>query len=209
MNETRNPSASAKQRLPKQKGCETLVNEKRILKMLRRGDSAALEQIIDQYTPYVFAIVSNILSHALPREDMEEVVSDVFCSLWYSREQVEPGKLKAYLAAIARNAAKSRLRSLKLAEPLEDDLMELALPGPEEGVLALELKAACREAVDSLGQPDSEIFLRRYFLYQKTGDIAQALGLNASTVRSKLARGREKLKEHLEERGYGNGNSDQ
>ena len=192
-----------------EKGCETLVNEKRILKALRRGDSAALEQIVEQYTPYVFAIVSNILSHALPREDLEEVVSDVFCSLWYSREQVEPGKLKAYLAAIARNAAKSRLRGLKLAEPLEDDLLALSLPGPEEGVLKLELKAACREAVDSLGQPDSEIFLRRYFLYQKTGDIAQALGLNDNTGRSKLSRGREKLKQHLEERGYGNGNSDQ
>ena len=209
MNETRNPSASAKQRLPKQKGCETLVNEKRILKMLRRGDSAALEQIIDQYTPYVFAIVSNILSHALPREDLEAVVSDVFCSLWYSRAQVETGKLKAYLAAIARNAAKSRLRRLKLTEPLEDDLLDLSLPGPEDGVLALELKAACREAVDSLGQPDSEIFLRRYFLYQKTGDIAQALGMNAATVRSKLSRGRAKLKDHLEERGYGDANSDQ
>ena len=71
------------------------MNEKRILKALRRGDSAALEQIIDQYTPYVFAIISNILSHALPREDLEEVVSDVFCSLWYSRAQVEPGKVKA------------------------------------------------------------------------------------------------------------------
>ena len=186
------------------------MNEKRILKALRRGDSAALEQIIDQYTPYVFAIISNILSHALPREDLEEVVSDVFCSLWYSRAQVEPGKLKAYLAAIARNAAKSRLRRLKLTEPLEDDLLELSLPGPEEGVLALELKAACRDlAVDSLGQPDSEIFLRRYFLYQKTGDIAQALGMNAATVRSRLSRGREKLKEHLEERGYGDANSDQ
>ena len=193
----------------KKKGCETLVNEKRILKALRRGDSAALEQIIDQYTPYVFAIISNILSHALPREDLEEVVSDVFCSLWYSRAQVEPGKLKAYLAAIARNAAKSRLRRLKLTEPLEDDLLDLALPGPEDGVLALELKAACREAVDSLGQPDSEIFLRRYFLYQRTGDIAQALGMNAATVRSKLSRGREKLKEHLEERGYGDANSNQ
>lgn len=88
-------------------------------------------------------------------------------------------------------------------------MLELALPGPEEGVLELELKAVCREAVDSLGQPDSEIFMRRYFLYQKTGDIAQALGLNTNTVRSKLSRGREKLKEHLEERGYGNANSDQ
>lgn len=185
------------------------MNEKRVLKALRRGDSAALEQIIDQYTPYVFAISSNILSHVLPREDVEEAVSDVFCSLWYSREQVEPGKLKPYLAAIARNTAKSRLRRLRLAEPLEDDLLALALPGPEDGLLALELKAACREAVDSLGQPDREIFTRRYFLYQKTGDIARALGLNANTVRSKLSRGREKLKEHLEERGYNHANPNQ
>lgn len=191
------------------KGCETLVNEKQILKALRRSDSAALEQVIVQYTPYVFAIASNILSHALPQEDVEETVSDVFCSLWYSRKQVEPGKLKPYLAAITRNSAKSRLRRMKLAEPLEDDLLVLALPGPEDGVLALELKDACREAVDSLGQPDSEIFMRRYFLYQKTGDIAQALGLNDNTVRSKLSRGREKLKEHLEERGYTHADSDQ
>ena len=88
-------------------------------------------------------------------------------------------------------------------------LLALALPGPEDGVLARELKDACREAVDSLGQPDSEIFMRRYFLYQKTGDIALALGLNAGTVRSKLSRGREKLKEHLEERGYTHADSDQ
>lgn len=178
------------------------MNEKRILKALRRGDSAALAQIIDQYTPYVFAIVRNILSHALPQEDREELVSDVFCSLWYSRDKVEPGKLKAYLAAIARNAARSRLRRLKLAEPLEDDLLELALPGPEDGVLALELKAVCREAVDSLGQPDREIFQRRYFLYQKTEDIARDMGLGHAAVRSRLSRGRMKLRDYLEERGW-------
>lgn len=186
----------------KEKGCEKLVNEKRTLKALRRGDSAALEQIIEEYTPYIFAIASNILAHALPREDIEEVVSDTFCSLWYSRENVKTGKLKAYLAAIARNTAKSRLRQQRLTEPLEDDVLDISIPGPEAGVLTLELNLVCREAVDSLGEPDSEIFKRRYFLYQKTEEIAAALGMNHATVRSRLFRGRERLKERLAERGY-------
>lgn len=179
------------------------MNEKRILKSLRRGDSAALEQIIEEYTPYIFVIASNILAHALPQEDIEEVVSDTFCSLWYSRESVEVEKLKPYLAAIARNSAKSKLRKRKLSEALEDDVLELAIPGPEEDVLTLELKTICREAVNSLGEPDSEIFKRRYFLYQKTEEIAAALEMNHATVRSRLSRGRERLKEQLEERGYG------
>lgn len=178
------------------------MNEKQLIKAMKRGDSAALGRIIDQYTPYAFAIASNILSHALPREDIEEAVSDAFCSLWYSRENIEPGKLKGYLAAIVRNEARTRLRRMKLTEPLEEDVLEILTPGPEDGVLKLELDDICREAVDSLGEPDREIFQRRYFLYQKTGDIAEALGINASTVRSKLLRGREKLKEMIEERGY-------
>lgn len=178
------------------------MNEKRIQKALRRGDSAALEQIIEAYTPYIFAIAGNILSHALPQEDIEEVVSDTFCALWYNRDRWEAGKLKPYLAAIARNTAKSRLRQQKLSEPLEEDLLDLTIPDPEDGVLTLELHTICREAVDSLGEPDSEIFKRRYFLYQKTEEIAAALGMNHATVRSRLFRGRERLKEHLMERGY-------
>lgn len=185
-----------------EKGCETLVNEKRILKMLRRGDSAALEQIIDQYTPYVFAIVSNILSHALPREDLEEVVSDVFCSLWYSREQVEPGKLKAWLAVTARNAARDRLRRLRLTHPLDEDMLDISLPDMDEALAEQELAAACRAAVDSLKEPDREIFQRRYFLYQKTEDIAREMGLGHAAVRSRLMRGRTKLREYLEKGGW-------
>ena len=72
-----------------------------------------------------------------------------------------------------------------------------------EGDLA-KLRELAREAVDTLGEPDCEIFKRHYFLYQKTEDIAAALGMNGATVRTKLARGRQKLKSYLEERGYGN-----
>ena len=178
------------------------MNEKRTLKALRRGEPAALSEIIRRYTPYVYAIARNILSPALPREDIEETVSDVFCSVWYSRDKLEPGKLKPWLAVTARNAARDRLRKLRLSFPLEDDILDLNIPDMEETLAEQELAAACRRAVDSMGEPDREIFQRRYFLYQKTEDIARDMGLGHSAVRSRLLRGRTKLRKYLEERGW-------
>ena len=39
-------------------------------------------------------------------------------------------------------------------------------------------------------------------LYQKTEDIAADMDINAATVRTKLARGRKRLRAYLTERGY-------
>ena len=140
----------------------------------------------------------------LPAEDVEEAVSDCFAALWYNRDSVEPGKLKGYLAVVVRSKALSALRSKHIESALEDDFIDISADSPEDGVLALELRELAREAVDTLGEPDCEIFKRHYFLYQKTEDIAAALGMNGATVRTKLARGRQRLKYYLEERGYGN-----
>ena len=108
------------------------MDERRLLRRLSRGDCAALEEIMDAYMPYVYTIAHNILAPALPREDVEEVASDAFTALWEKGEAVRPGKLKAWLAAVTRNAALSRLRSLHLPEPLDEETMDLSAPGPEE-----------------------------------------------------------------------------
>ena len=54
-----------------------------------------------------------------------------------------------------------------------------------------------RLALLSLEPADREVFLRRYYYCQKLGDISREMGLNESTVKSKLRRGREKLKAFL------------
>ena len=179
------------------------MNERTLLRRLKEGDTGALSEIIALYTPYLYAIASNIMARALPREDVEEAVSDTFVALWTHRAELLPGRLKAWLAAVVRNRAKDALRAGRLAEPLEDDLFEIAAEGDtESALLQKELAALAREAVDTMGEPDREIFLRRYFLYQKTGEIAEALGMNAATVRTRLARGRERLRAFFNERGY-------
>lgn len=115
------------------------MNEKKLVSRLQKGDTAALGEVIDIYTPYVYAIVSNVFAGMLPEEDAEETVSDVFTALWYSRLNAEAGALKAYIAAIARNKAKSRLRAMRISEPLQDDFPLADCKLPEEQYILDEL----------------------------------------------------------------------
>ena len=54
-----------------------------------------------------------------------------------------------------------------------------------------------RRAVEGLGEPDREIFLRHYYYAQTVTEIGQSMDLNVSTVKTKLRRGRQRLKEML------------
>lgn len=179
------------------------MNEKKLLRRLRRGDESVLPELIRKYSGYAYAIAFNILSHALGEEDIEEVVSDSFLSIWENRASIETEMLKAYLAAVVRNKAKTALRKYHAEEPLDDDILQISIPNqPEQKILLSELREIAHDAVDSLDEPDREIFQRYYFLYQKTEEISRALGLKDATVRARLSRGRKRLKDYLEERGF-------
>ena len=63
------------------------------------------------------------------------------------------------------------------------------------------LSMAIDEALAEIGEPDKEILIRRYYYYQSSTVIGKILGLNSQTVRTKLARAKEKLRKILIERG--------
>ena len=60
-----------------------------------------------------------------------------------------------------------------------------------------QLKEAVKQMVERLEEPDRTILLRYYYFYQKTDEIARDMGMKPATVRTKLARSRQKLKEWL------------
>lgn len=59
------------------------------------------------------------------------------------------------------------------------------------------LSRLVREAVLEMEQPDREIFLRRYYYLQSSVQIGQALNMEPGTVRIRLMRGRNVLKQKL------------
>lgn len=174
------------------------MRDELILRKIRSGDPAGLENLMDRYIPYVSAIVWNILRNTLSREDAEEVVSDVFVTAWQKAGDVLPGSLKPWLGAVARNKARSRLRSAGGTLPLEEDILEIPSEETPEGSLQRsEERKLVRRAVDSLEEPDREIFLRHYYYAQTVSEISRDMKINESTIKTKLRRGRLRLKTML------------
>ena len=174
------------------------MKEEMILRKMRRRDPDGLEMLMDRYIPYVSAIVWNILRSCMAKEDAEEVVSDVFLAAWEQAKEIQPGYCKAWLGAVARNKAKNKLRQSNQTLPLEEDVLEI----PDEHTPVTKAEQAeerlqVRRAVERLGDPDREIFLRHYYYAQTVAEIGQCMHLNESTIKTKLRRGRSRLKELL------------
>lgn len=172
------------------------MREEKALRKMRNNEPDGLEYLMDRYIPYVSAVVWGILRGAMTAQDAEEVVSDVFLAAWDQAEDLQPGKVKPWLGAVARNKAKNKLRKIGRELPLEEDILEL----PDDCAERLqreEEQELVRMAVDSLSPQDREIFLRHYYYAQQVSEISRNMGLNESTVKTRLRRGRMKLKEFL------------
>lgn len=174
------------------------MTEQIMLKKIRDRDPAGLEALMDRYTPYVSAIVWNILRFSMQPEDAEEVVSDVFLAAWNQAEDLQLGKIKAWLAGVARNTARKKLRNIDQELPLEEDILELPeQAGLESALEKTEERFLVNWAVNDLPEQDREVFLRHYYYAQTVREISKEMTLNESTIKTKLRRGRTKLKETL------------
>ncbi len=167
-----------------------------ILVRLRDKDQAALEMAIHRYAGYVAAVIKKTLGAASTPQDVEELSSDAFVALWQNAEKLRDNSdLKYWLAVVARNAALKRRRSLRFEEPLEENLIFDSSPASRAE--KEEQSRLVREAVNSMEKVDREIFLRHYFWRQTVGQIASDMAKNQSAVKSRLSRGREKLRKIL------------
>ena len=173
------------------------MTEAKALSAMREGDQEALCWIIERYSAYVGTIVTNVIGESMSIADVEEVCSDVFLALWQNAGKVLPLHLKGYLGRIARNMALKKLRHQRKDLPLEEDILIL-----EEDCLFVRLAekdrtALVRKALLSLSEEDREIFLRYYYRDESVRQIADRTGLKPNTVKTRLMRGREKLRQSL------------
>lgn len=176
------------------------MNETKLIRALQRGQRGALDKVISHYSSYVASIARNVSGVQTTREDLEEIVSDVFIALWRTAERLDETRpLKSYLAAIARNAAVDRLRRIRPEDPLpeEDILSADEAQGPEAEALKREQAETLRRLLLEMAADDREIFVRFYYYRQTVREIAALLGRNESTVKARMARGRARLRERL------------
>lgn len=172
-----------------------MADERKLLLRLKNKERNSINEAIELYTPYLSTVLYNMVGTILPKEDIEEIVSDVFITLWKNAEYIDlsKGTLRSYIAAVARNFALKRLNRKKDTTYLDDTGLIYENNFDDESSIDISVWSA----VMSLGEPDNEIFVRYYKFDEKLKDIAKAMGLNISTVKTKLSRGKKKLKRIL------------
>lgn len=176
------------------------MNDDKLIKLIKKNPSKGLSTAIEQYGPLVKTIVTRIIGYE-NQQDVEECISDVFVELWKSNNNFnnEKGTIKNYIISIARFKAINILnRKIIKYEiiPLEEDDLEFDLDITNEVSRTIN-KNIIKETLDKLPQPDKDIFIRRYYLFESVKEIAISLNLTPKTVENKLYREKIKLKDAL------------
>ena len=134
-----------------------MIDEQKLLHNLKKRNRNSLDDIIKIYTPYISVIVYNTVGCKLSKEDMEEIVSDTFFLLWQNSLNIDEtkGNMRSYLATIARNTSKNKLRKYHSNEVLNEQIISSDLT-PQDNIIKAENSQFLTELITSLGEPDSE-----------------------------------------------------
>ena len=137
-----------------------MIDEAKLLVRLKSKERNSIDKSIEVYTPYLSTVLYNMVGNKLPKEDIEEIVSDTFVALWKNAEYIDlkKGTIRSYIAAVARNFALKRLNKKTDCTCLDDIEFQDRAESGEESLT----DSFVWDAVMSLGEPDNEIFVRYY-----------------------------------------------
>ena len=173
------------------------MDDRTIINQIQKGDHKSLELLIDKYNRYVTVIVFNILNGVMGNEDIQEVVSDTFFLLWKNIHKVDLdtlSDLKNYLATIAKNAAKSKLRAYKQTLPLMDEILNT----DENEIEKIHTKDWVISCIRQLKRSEQIVLIKYYYQCKTIKEISDEELLPESTVKTRLRTGKIHLKELLE-----------
>lgn len=173
-----------------------------VIYMYIKDSKLDMESIMNNYTGYIWSIVKN--STNLSKEDIEEIISDVFVTLWNNQAKLDvERKLSLYLAGITKNLIKKKYRYIQLKDNIEDfEEKIISTENIENSYQENEIEKIIRNEIEKLKKEDKDIFISYYYYSRKIKEIAIEFNISESKVKTKLHRLRNRIKKVLEKRGY-------
>jgi RNA polymerase sigma-70 factor, ECF subfamily len=166
----------------------------------QQGETVAFEVLVVKYQRRVAATIRRFV-----RDDAitEELTQEVFLSAFLALTGFKPeGDFAAWLFTIARNAARSYLRSgqnrqddrpAPVLDNAGEDVRLGAAPSPEEEVMARQLFERIDAEVAALPEAQRRALLMREVEGLDYKSIAAALGQPVNTVKSHIFRARDAI----------------
>jgi RNA polymerase sigma factor (sigma-70 family) len=180
----------------------TGLTDTEIISRVLKGDQQIFAELVSRYQNYVFTLVLRFTEN---REDAEEVSQDVFVKTYRSLADFRgDSKFSTWLYTIARTTCITFLRKKKLeTTSIDNEKTLLQLENKESSFNAnvVEQKsrtAMVNEAIKLLSPDDAQIITLFYKAEQSLEEIGNILGMEPNTIKVKLHRARQRLKDKME-----------
>jgi RNA polymerase sigma-70 factor (ECF subfamily) len=205
------------QRTPSPSDPQTSAREaafdRELVRRVNAGDEAAFNKIVERYRTKIFGLTLGLLHN---RGDAEEITQDTFIRAYRGLVRFRgDASLATWLYRIAMNLARNRYwyffrrrrhATLSLDCPLGDDSAATFADqfaseahDPAQETATDEFTSLIAECMERLDAVHREILTMRNILHLSYEEIAASLGLNVGTVKSRIARARERLRAQLAE----------
>lgn len=177
-----------------------------LLKKFAAGDEEAFAELYDRYAERLVQYVHRCVGDW---QEAEDIVQEVFVQVMKDAATFEPkATLSTWLFRIATFMCLKKKRDRGIRGRIlsrETDAGTFDRDNPEtdagEDVLLKERVAAIKELIGTLPQEHKTVFVLREYENMSYRDIADVLGIELGTVKSRLYRAREMLREGLQDRG--------
>jgi RNA polymerase sigma factor (sigma-70 family) len=172
----------------------------------RNGDVTAYEQLVRMYQDLAARTAYVITGQAA---DAQDAVQEAFVKAYYSLGRFRPGSpFRPWLLRIVANEAINRRRSARRQVGLalraaEGRLQDDAVPSPEGAALAQDQHRRLVSAMNRLRPEDRLVIAYRYWFELSEAEMAEALGCARGTVKSRLSRALDRLREVMGPAGLG------
>ena len=156
------------------------------IQRIRVGDEAAFEALFRAFAPGLCAFLGRYVQSRAVAEDL---VQDLFLTLWNKREELEiTGTVDTYLFGAARNRALNHLRHERVADRFRTTVLERATPQALSNEVEILELLEVQEAVDTLPARCRLIFTLHHHQGLTYQEIAHSLGLSIKTVETQMGR---------------------
>jgi RNA polymerase sigma-70 factor (ECF subfamily) len=178
---------------------EAPASEGILIQQARQGDEAAWESLVHEHQEPIFRFAYLFLYDA---DEAQDVAQEAFIRAYHHLDGFDSSRpLRPWLLSITANLARNRRRSLGRYWAALTRWFK-SKPTRDAGVEALSShhfqKQSLWEAIRSLRQADQEIIYLRYFLDFSVAETAEILQVADGTVKSRLHRALNRLKEVIE-----------
>ncbi|MDP2400500.1 MAG: sigma-70 family RNA polymerase sigma factor [Actinomycetota bacterium] len=147
-------------------------------------------------------VYRDLRRRGIPHADAEDLAQEVLEAAWAGLDAVDPGRLHAWLRAVARNKLADRARYRRPPTPVAElpEAIDPA-PGPDESAVRSAERRALASALARLSERDRRLIEACHFEERPLAEAAESFGMTVNATKVALHRARARLRRELESTG--------